>query len=55
LNIEQFCERNYKTIKKYFFKGKIKASSGIIGKPLMSGISWSWFSEFETREVLERY
>jgi hypothetical protein len=47
LNIEQFCQRNYKTIKKYFFKRKNQGKLWyLLESLLMSGISWSWFSEF---------
>lgn len=44
LNIEQFCQRNYKTIKKYFLKEKkIRASSGIY---------WKAFDEWDFLELV---
>jgi hypothetical protein len=46
LNIEQFFQRNYKTIKKYFLKEKINQGKlwYLLESLLMSGISWSWIS-----------
>jgi hypothetical protein len=39
LNIEQFCENLFNKMKTKYFK-EIGADIDILGKPLMSGISW---------------